>query len=173
MTSFPKALETAAPSDRGVVPLRVPVASILVRYSVASTPSQAGNDGWARVRYTSCGPSPFLRQGRAGFLNWFGDRLGVAPKGSFLTFGFSRAGFPSRWQRVVRYSRCTFNLFGPFQAARRFFCTLRQLRQEARGVLSVLFSPYLSVRFIHATKHGASDVRKIRFPSGEIRNVVR
>jgi hypothetical protein len=69
--SFPKALETAAPSDRGVVPLRVPVAPniIVVRYSVASTPSQDGNDGWARVRYTSCGPSPLFRQGHAGFKN--------------------------------------------------------------------------------------------------------
>jgi hypothetical protein len=63
------------------------------------------------------------------------------------------------------------NLFGPFQAARRFICTLRQLRQEARGVLSVLFSPSLSVRFIHVTKHGENDVEKIRFQSGDFRNV--
>jgi hypothetical protein len=71
--SFPKALETAAPSDRGVEsPQGIPVASIIVRYSVASDSSRVGNDGWARVRYTSCGPSPLFRQGRAGFLNWFG-----------------------------------------------------------------------------------------------------
>ena len=71
--SFPKALETAAPSDRDVVPLRVPVASIIVvRYSVASTPSQDGNDGWARVRYTSCGPSPLFRHFNiAGFCNFW------------------------------------------------------------------------------------------------------
>jgi hypothetical protein len=70
---FPKALETAAPSDRGVVPLRVPVAPILVRYSVAaSCDSQAGNDGWARVRYTSCGPSPLFRHlNIAGFCNFW------------------------------------------------------------------------------------------------------
>jgi hypothetical protein len=84
-------------SDRDVVPLRVPVATILVRYSVASTPSQDGNDGWARVRYTSCGPSPLFRHlNIAGFLN----RIGA---------GHSTLAL-SRWQRVVRYSRCTFNL---------------------------------------------------------------
>jgi hypothetical protein len=62
--SFPKALETAAPSDRGVVPLRVPVASIAVRCQVYSvtTASQAGDDGWPGVpRYISIRsiPGPF------------------------------------------------------------------------------------------------------------------
>jgi hypothetical protein len=158
--SFPKALETAAPSDRGVKPLGVPVASIIVRYSVASDSSRVGNDGWARVRYTSCGPSPLFRQGRAGFLN----RIGAGHSTLARTAG-------SAWSDIVA---APFNL-GRYLAgwSSRVFSTLRQLRQEARGVLSVLFSPSLSVRFIHADKHGASDVRKIRFPSGEIRNVVR
>jgi hypothetical protein len=62
--SFPKALETAAPSDRGVVPLRVPVAPIAVRCQVYSvtTSSQAGDDGWPGVpRYISIRsiPGPF------------------------------------------------------------------------------------------------------------------
>jgi hypothetical protein len=117
--SFPKALETAAPSDRGVKPLGVPVASIIVRYSVASDSSRVGNDGWARVRYTSCGPSPLFRQGRAGFLNWFGH----------LARGLLRS---------------------PHQACK-----------QAASVFRVGLRPYLSVRFIHASKHGASDVGKI------------
>ena len=120
MNLFPKALETAAPSDRDVPPLSVPVASILVRYTVASDSSRVGNDGWARVRYTSCGPSPFFRQGRAGFLN-LGGAYGL----------------------------------------HSLFSSLRKFLQEPRGVLSVLFSPCLSVRFIHADKHGANDVGKI------------
>jgi hypothetical protein len=119
--SFPKALETAAPSDRGVVPLRVPVAPILVRYTVASDSSRVGNDGWARVRYTSCGPSPlFRRVNIAGFLN-LGGAYGL----------------------------------------HSLFSLLRKFLQEPRGVLTVLSRPYLSVRFIHASKHGASDVGKI------------
>ena len=71
MNLFPQALETAAPSDRDVPPLRVPVASIIVvRYSVAPNSSRVGHDGWARVRYTSCGPSPLFRHFNiAGFLN--------------------------------------------------------------------------------------------------------
>jgi hypothetical protein len=61
-------------SDRGVPPQGVPVASIIVvRYSVAATPSQDGNDGWARVRFTPCASSPFF-SGRGtshGVLNFW------------------------------------------------------------------------------------------------------
>ena len=62
--SFPKALETAAPSDRDVPPLSVPVAPIAVRCQVYSvtTASQAGDDGWPGVpRYISIRsiPGPF------------------------------------------------------------------------------------------------------------------
>jgi hypothetical protein len=114
-------------SDRDVVPLRVPVATILVRYSVASTPSQDGNDGWARVRYTSCGPSPLFRQGRAGFLN----RIGA---------GHSTLAL-SRWQRVVRYSRCTFFNLGGAYGLHSLFSSLRKFLQEPRGVLTVFTSP--------------------------------
>jgi hypothetical protein len=63
--SFPKALETAAPSDRDVVPPDVPVAPIAVRcqvYSVTNSSSQAGDDGWPGVpRYISIRsiPGPF------------------------------------------------------------------------------------------------------------------
>jgi hypothetical protein len=124
---FSKALETAAPSDRDVVPPSVPVAPILVRRnyrSATANPSQDGSDDCRRALQPLQASGGFFDRGR-----------GTRP--------------------------VDLNLFGPFQAARRFFCTLRQLRQEARGVLSVLSRPYLSVRFIHASKHGASDVGKI------------
>lgn len=45
------------------------------------------------------------------------------------------------------------NLFGPFKAARSFFCTLRKLRQEARGVFTILFRPSPSVVFAHDEQH--------------------
>jgi hypothetical protein len=78
--SFPKALETAAPSDRGVPPLSVPVAPIAVRcqvYSVTNSSSQAGDDGWPGVpRYISIRsiPGPFSggRGTSPGVLNLFG-----------------------------------------------------------------------------------------------------
>lgn len=63
--------------------------------------------------------------------------------------GFTSVGFRHRWQRVVRYSRCT-NLFGPFEAARRFICSLRQFRQEPRSVFAVSFRPGPFVALIHA-----------------------
>jgi hypothetical protein len=64
------------------------------------------------------------------------------------------------------------NLFGPFQAARRFFCTLRQLRQEARGVLSVLFSPSLScAALVHGNHHEPEPHGNAQNSHGEIRNV--
>ena len=116
--SFPKALETAAPSDRGVSTPCVPVAPIAVRCQVYSvtTSSQAGDDGWPGVpRYISIRSIPGPFSGR-------GTSPGVL------------------------------NLFGPFQAARRFVCTLRQLRQEARGVLSVLFRPCLRL-LLHVKQH--------------------
>lgn len=64
------------------------------------------------------------------------------------------------------------NLFGPL-AARRLFRTLHHLRQEPGSVLSVLFSPSLSCLSLHGPNHGASDVAKIRFQCGEVRNVER
>jgi hypothetical protein len=127
--SFPKALETAAPSDRGVPPLSVPVANL----SVASSRDRVRTVVRVRCYSQALATVRYDRQGRAGFLNL----------GRYL------AGWSSR-----------------------ILSSLRKFLQEPRGVLSVLFSPYLSVRFIHARKHGASDVEKIRFPSGEIRNVV-
>jgi hypothetical protein len=126
---IPSITNTPSPpgvSDRGVEsPQGIPVASIVVRYTVASDSSRVGNDGWARVRYTSCGPSPFFDRGR-----------GTRPVD--LNWGRYLAGWSSR-----------------------ILSSLRKFLQEPRGVLSVLFSPYLSVRFIHASKHGASDVGKI------------
>jgi hypothetical protein len=74
--------------------------------------------------------------------------------------------------RYDRQGRAGFLNLGGAYGLHSLFSSLRKFLQEPRGVLSVLFSPYLSVRFIHATKHGASDVEKIRIPRGEIRNVV-
>jgi hypothetical protein len=133
--SFPKALETAAPS---VVPLRVPVASIAVRcqvYSVTNSSSQAGDDGWPGVlRYISIRsiPGPFSSNSDLG---WSRNRIGA---------GCTSGG--DRWQRVVRYSRCTFNL-GRYLAgwSSRILSSLRKFLQEPRGVLTVLFSPHLSI----------------------------
>jgi hypothetical protein len=51
------------------------------------------------------------------------------------------------------------------------FRSLHHLRQEPRSVFAVLFRPCLSVRVIHANKHGENDVEKIRLPSGDFRNV--
>jgi len=59
-----------------------------------------------------------------------------APFGSIF-FRIGAGLIPSakrRWQRVVRYSRCT-NLFGPLQAARRFVSSLRQLLKIKFGLL--------------------------------------
>jgi hypothetical protein len=74
--------------------------------------------------------------------------------------------------RYDRQGRAGFLNLGGAYGLHSLFSSLRKFLQEPRGVLSVLFSPYLSVRFIHASKHGASDVEKIRIPRGEIRNVV-
>jgi hypothetical protein len=51
------------------------------------------------------------------------------------------------------FLRGVVNSFGPFEAARRFLCTLRQLRQEARGVLTVLFRPAPSCALVHVEQH--------------------
>jgi hypothetical protein len=42
---------------------------VVVRYSVAPNSSRVGHDGWARVRFTPCAPSPLFPQGHAGFRN--------------------------------------------------------------------------------------------------------
>ena len=84
-----------------------------------------------------------------------------------------RALLGSPMSQLTRDISRVLNLIGPFKAARRFICTLRQFLQEPRSVLSVLSSPCLSVRVIHDTQHGENDVEKIRFQSGDFRNVVR
>jgi hypothetical protein len=132
--SFPKALETAAPSDRDVVPLRVPVAPIAVRcqvYSVTNSSSQAGDDGWPGVpRYISIRsiPGPFSSNSDLG---WSRNRIGA---------GHSTLAL-SRWQRVVRYSRCTFFNLGGAYGLHSLFSSLRKFLQEPRGVLTVFTSP--------------------------------
>jgi hypothetical protein len=129
-------------SDRGVEsPQGVPVASILVRYSVAPNSSRVGHDGWARVRYTSCGPSPLFRHlNIAGFL----IRIGA---------GHSTLAL-SRWQRVVRYSRCTFFNLGGAYGPHSLFSSLRKFCQEPRGVLTVLSRPCLRwLLLLHVDEH--------------------
>lgn len=86
-------------------------------------------------------------RGRAGFLEFL------------IGGGCTSAG--DRWQRVVRYSRCT-NLFGPFKAARRSFRSLRHALQKPRRVFAVLFRPSLSFGAFHGPNHGAGNVGKIR-----------
>ncbi len=63
------------------------------------------------------------------------------------------------------------NSFGPFEAARRFLCTLRQLRQEARGVLRILFSPSPFDVLLHDHNHGERNVESVGKVVGEIGNV--
>jgi hypothetical protein len=79
---------------------------------------------------------------------------------------------PSHHQPFYRQGHAGFLNLGGAYGLHSLLSSLRKFLQEPRGVLSVLSRPCLSVRFIHASKHGASDVEKIRFPSGEIRNVV-
>jgi hypothetical protein len=63
--SFPKALETAAPSDRGVPPLSVPVATL----SVASSRDRVRTVVRVRCYSQALATVRYDRQGHAGFLN--------------------------------------------------------------------------------------------------------
>lgn len=60
------------------------------------------------------------------------------------------------------FLRGLLNSFGPFEAARRFLCTLRQLRQEARGVLTVLFGLAPSCALVHVEQH---ERRRLQCPT--------
>jgi hypothetical protein len=62
---FPKALETAAPSDRDVVPLRVPVATL----SVAPSRNRVRTVVRVRCYSQALATVRYDRQGRAGFFN--------------------------------------------------------------------------------------------------------
>jgi hypothetical protein len=80
-------------------------------------------------------------------LRSFGNSLAM---GSAFPFPARRS---NRWQRVVRYSRCTLNLFGPFKAARRFIPRIKSFQESARG-LSKCFGLPLPV-VVHETQHAA------------------
>jgi hypothetical protein len=68
------------------------------------------------------------------YLNWFGNSLAM---GSAFPFPARRS---NRWQRVVRYSRCTFNLGGAY-GLHSLFVSLRSALQKPRRVNRVLFCP--------------------------------
>jgi hypothetical protein len=72
----------------------------------------------------------------------------------------SQAGGGYCWQRVVRYSRCT-NLFGPFKAARRFICSLRQFRQEPRSRFAYRFHSFVAPAF-HEQKQTTKEFGNVR-----------
>ena len=76
----------------------------------------------------------------------------------------------SRWQRVVRNSRCTFNLGGAFGLHSLIRAPHHACKQAAR-VFRVLFSPAPFVMLSHAHKHGERNVGSIRNSVGEIQNV--
>jgi hypothetical protein len=64
----------------------------------------------------------------------------------------------------TRDHRGILNLFGPFQAARRFSSTLRQFCQEPRGVFTVLFRPSLRGLLRHEQHNGAKHGREVVEP---------
>lgn len=122
---FPKASSPPDASDRGALPLNgAPVAPIVV----------------VRLQYRTVA----AESSQAGNDGW----------GRVQRFASRFARLSPIFSGRRGTSPGALNFFGPFEAARRFFCTLRQLRQEARGVFAVLFSPSLScVALAHGNHH--------------------
>lgn len=108
---------------------------------------------------------PTLYSSQAGSGNWPARVLRINP--------ILRA---SRWPLSRRHSRDlarrVWNLFGPFQAARRFLCAPLKFCQEPSCRAAYRLKSFSSA-VLHGANHGANDVGKISFSVGEVRNVER